>query len=101
MVFEHFVVFHALEGREENLTSALTEFAETARTLDCVLDFTFGENRNPSGLAHGYTHGCYMRMTSEEDFKSEYWPHPAHRRLLGRLDELCADRFGIYYDLPG
>jgi hypothetical protein len=36
-------------------------------------------------------------LTSEEALRSDYWNHPAHQMLLGKLDELCADRFALDY----
>lgn len=98
---DHYVVFQPHQGREKDLTAALKEFAEGIAGLECLHDFTYGENINQSGLKHGYTHGCFARLASEQALKTDYWHHPAHQRLLGLLDDLCADRFALDYDVPG
>ncbi|MDX6431011.1 MAG: hypothetical protein QOE54_3377 [Streptosporangiaceae bacterium] len=97
-MLEHYVVFKPHAGHAEDLTNALAEFAAGLdRTLPCLLELTWGPNTNPSGLAHGYTHGCLAQLTTESLLKEEYWVHPAHERLLTLLDELCDDRFALDY----
>jgi hypothetical protein len=99
-MLDHYVVFQPHPGREKDLTAALREFSEGIKSLDCLQDLSYGENINQSGLKHGYTHGLFGRLTSEQALKTDYWHHPAHQRLLGLLDELCADRFALDYDIP-
>ena len=96
-MLDHYVVFRPLEGNGPALSAALRTFAADIAGLDCVRDLTWGENTNPSGLKHGYTHGCFVRLTSEAALRGEYWNHPAHQRLLGELDRLCDDRFAVDY----
>jgi hypothetical protein len=96
-MLDHYVVFRPFEGKEQDLSAALREFAADIAGLDCLHESTWGENTNPSGLKHGYTHGLFARLTSEEALRSDYWNHPAHQKLLGKLDELCADRFALDY----
>ena len=98
-MLDHYVVFRPHPGREKDLTAALAEFTAAIDGLDCLHEITCGENVNPSGLKHGYTHGCFARLTSEQALKTDYWDHPAHQRLLGQLDELCEDRFALDYDV--
>jgi hypothetical protein len=99
-MLDHYVVFQPHPGREKDLTAALREFGEGIKSLECLHDFSAGENINQSGLKHGYTHGCFARLTSEQALKTDYWLHPAHQRLLGLLDDLCVDRFAVDYDIP-
>lgn len=100
-MLEHYVVFKPRAGRAEDLTNALAEFAAGLDgTLPCLLELTWGPNTNSSGLAHGYTHGCLARLTTESSLKEKYWVHPAHQRLLTLLDELCDDRFALDYVAP-
>jgi hypothetical protein len=40
-------------------------------------------------------------LTDEHALRTVYWNHPAHQTLLGRLDELCADRFALDYPSDG
>lgn len=95
---EHYVIFKPHPGKHAELLEALERFgAGVSGSLPCLLELTWGANTNPSGLARGYTHSCFARLTSEESLKEEYWIHPAHQRLLGELDELCEDRFALDY----
>jgi hypothetical protein len=96
-MLDHYVVFQSQRGREEELSTALRDFAADITGLTCVHEFSWGENTNASGLKHGYTHGCFVRLTDEAALRSVYWNHPAHQKLLGRLDELCSDRFALDY----
>jgi hypothetical protein len=96
-VLNHYIVFRPREGSEAAIGDALREFAAAITGLECVQELTWGENSNASGLKHGFTHGCFVRLTSEEALRSDYWNHPAHQRLLGELDRLGADRFAVDY----
>jgi hypothetical protein len=97
-VLEHYVVFKPHPQRADELAAALSEFASgVAGTLPCLLELSWGENTNPSGLRHGYTHSCFARLTSQRSLTEEYWIHPAHQRLLAQLDDLCEDRFALDY----
>jgi hypothetical protein len=64
-MLDHYVVFQPHRGREEELSTALRDFAGDITGLTCLKDFSWGENTNASGLKHGYTHGCYARLTGE------------------------------------
>lgn len=97
-MLEHYVVFKPREGREDQLSDALATFGQDVEhDMPCLLEFSWGPNVNPSGLARGFTHGCFARLTSEAALKEQYWIHPAHQELLGKLDELCEDRFALDY----
>src|SRR5258708_29664718 len=97
-MWEHYVVSKPRAGRAEDLTNALAEFAAGLDgTLPCLLELTWGPNTNPSGLAHGYTHGRLARLTTESSLKEEDWVPPAHQPLLTLLDQLCHDRFAPDY----
>jgi hypothetical protein len=96
-MLDHYVAFRLVEGSEAAVGDALREFASAITALPCVLDLTWGENTNASGLDRGFTHGLFVRLTDEKALRSEYWNHPAHQKLLGELDRLRADRFAIDY----
>lgn len=96
-MLDHYVVFKAKSDAVQSLDDALRTFARAIVELDCVVEFTWGQNINGSGLARGFTHGCLARLDSEQALKSEYWNHPAHTLLLGQLDDLCDDRFALDY----
>ncbi|MFJ6216598.1 Dabb family protein [Streptomyces sp. NPDC092296] len=100
-MLEHYVVFRPHPGREDRLADAVRELAAAvAGAVPGLLELTWGENTNPSGLARGYTHGCLGRFQDARAFDA-YWEHPAHQRFMARLDEVCADRFAIDYATGG
>ncbi|HEY3710189.1 MAG TPA: Dabb family protein [Amycolatopsis sp.] len=97
-MLEHYVVFKPHPQRADELADALATFASgMAGTLPCLLELSWGANTNTSGLRHGYTHGCFARLTSQRSLTEEYWIHPAHQRLLAQLDDICEDRFALDY----
>lgn len=95
-MLEHVVIFQARAGRESDLTDELRAFSDgITGTLPGLIGLSWGENTNGSGLERGYTHACHVRLA--DGAFDAYRAHPAHRTLLGRLDELCRDRFAIDY----
>ncbi|MCU1629935.1 MAG: Dabb family protein [Pseudonocardia sp.] len=97
-MLDHYVVFRPRAGKEDELSAALEKFGSAiAGNMPCLVEFTWGPNVNQSGLDHGFTHGCFARLTTQASLKEEYWIHPAHQALLGVLDELCEDRFALDY----
>ncbi|WP_214108491.1 Dabb family protein [Acrocarpospora catenulata] len=98
-MLEHYVIFKPFPEHVAALAEELQAFGEGVRgTLPELIEFTWGENTNASGLAEGYTHACLARLTGPEGLTA-YWVHPAHQRLLSRLDELCQKRFAIDYGI--
>lgn len=95
-MLDHYVAFKARPGQEQALSAVLNRFASAiSGQLTCVLDMSAGANISQSGLAQGYTHGCYVRLTDPDSLTSSYWNHPAHQALLAELDAVCADRFAV------
>jgi Stress responsive A/B Barrel Domain len=95
----HYVALKARPGQEQALGAMLDRFAGAiSGQLDCVLDIAAGANINKSGLAQGYTHGCYVRLTDPDSLAGSYWNHPAHQELLARIDAVCAERFAIDFN---
>lgn len=95
-MLDHYVAFKARPGQEQALSAMLDRFVSAiSGQLDCVLDISVGANTNKSGLAQGYTHGCYVRLTDPDSLTDSYWNHPAHQELLAEIDSACAERFAI------
>jgi hypothetical protein len=95
-VLDHYVAFKARPGQEQALSAVLKRFASAiSGQLTCVLDISAGANISKSGLAQGYTHGCYVRLTDPESLVGGYWNHPAHQELLAEIDAVCAERFAV------
>jgi hypothetical protein len=98
-MLDHYVALKARPGQEQALSAMLDRFVSAiSGQLDCVLDISAGANINKSGLAQGYTHGCYVRLTDRGSLTGNYWNHPAHQQLLAEIDSACAERFAI--DVP-
>jgi hypothetical protein len=101
-VLEHYVAFKARPGQEQALGAMLDRFVRAiSGQLNCVLDIAAGANVNKSGLAKGYTHGCYVRLTDPDSLTGSYWNHPAHQELLAQIDEACAERFAVDFTREG
>ncbi|HEX3961628.1 MAG TPA: Dabb family protein [Trebonia sp.] len=95
-VLDHYVAFKARPGQEQALSAVLKRFVSAiSGQLTCVLDISAGANISKSGLAQGYTHGCYVRLTDPESLVGGYWNHPAHQELLAEIDAVCAERFAV------
>ncbi|MYU21900.1 Dabb family protein [Streptomyces sp. SID8352] len=93
----HYVVFRPRPGREKDLADALGELSDGLRAgIVGMTALTWGENTNPSGLRHGFTHGSLGRFTDRAAF-DRYWNHPAHERFMHVLDDICEDRFALDY----
>lgn len=100
-VLQHYVVFRPHPGRKTDLAAALAELdSGLAGGLDGLIDLSWGENTNPSGLARGYTHGCLGRFVDKAAF-DRYWIHPAHETFMRLLDDICAERFALDYESGG
>jgi hypothetical protein len=95
-MLEHYVAFKARPGQEQALTALLARFTNAiSGDLKCVLDISAGTNINNSSLDHGYTHGCYVRLSDQDALRGSYWHHPAHQELLAGVDAVCTERFAI------
>lgn len=49
-----------------------------------VVDFEWGTNNSPEGLADGFTH-CFFVTFNDEKGREAYLPHPAHTAFVGLL----------------
>jgi stress responsive alpha/beta barrel protein len=95
-MLDHYVALKACPGQEQALSAMLDRFVSAiSGQLDCVLDISAGANISKSSLAHGSTHGCYVRLTDPDSLTGSYWNHSAHQELLAEIDSACAERFAI------
>jgi hypothetical protein len=95
-MLDHYLVMKARAGQAPALNAVLDRFVTgISGRLESVLDISVGENINQSGLARGYTHGCYVRLSDEAELMTRYWNHPAHQQLLAEIETVCSDRFAI------
>ena len=49
-----------------------------------VVDFEWGTNNSPEGLADGFTH-CFLVTFNDEKGREVYLPHPAHKEFVALL----------------
>jgi stress responsive alpha/beta barrel protein len=49
-----------------------------------VVDFEWGTNNSPEGLADGFTH-CFFVTFNDEKGREVYLPHPAHKEFVALL----------------
>ena len=49
-----------------------------------VVDFEWGTNNSPEGLADGFTH-CFFVTFNDEKGREVYLPHPAHKDFVALL----------------
>ena len=95
-MLDHYVAFKARPGQEQALSALLERFTNAiSGDLECVIDISASTNINKSSLDRGYTHGCHVRLTGQDELHDSYWHHRAHQELLADLDAVCAERFAI------
>ncbi len=68
--------------------AVLRELSDFSLSLDGVLGFDFGPNRDFEKKSQGYTDGFVIRFESR-DALGLYATHPTHKQLGARLCDLC------------
>lgn len=56
-------------------------FAALPTKIKTIVDFEWGTNNSPEGLAQDFTH-CFFVTFSDEAGRSAYLPHPAHKAFV-------------------
>ncbi len=59
-------------------------FGRLPSKIPTVIDFEWGTNNSPEGLADGFTH-CFLVTFKDEAGRKVYLPHPAHQQFVGLL----------------
>ncbi|MCA9171337.1 MAG: Dabb family protein, partial [Planctomycetales bacterium] len=84
-MLRHVVLFKFKDGTPEaNVNEIAAAFAELPKKIDTVVDFEWGTNNSPEGLADGFTHCFFVTFRSEAD-RAAYLPHAAHQEFVGLL----------------
>lgn len=94
-VLTHILVVSRGEKPYEPLERALREFAKGIADCIGLQRVEWGKNINPTGLELSYDYLCVTELADLETLRTSYWEHPAHRRLLAELPELCTSRFAL------
>ena len=59
-------------------------FRQLPSKIPTVVDFEWGTDNSPEGLADGFTH-CFLVTFKDEAGREVYLPHPAHKEFVGLL----------------
>jgi hypothetical protein len=78
----HVVLFRfkpeTAEGRIRQIENA---FAKLPDQIDSIVDFEWGTNVSPEGLADGFTH-CFLVTFRDAAGRDAYLPHAAHKAFV-------------------
>lgn len=77
-VLRHVVLFKFRDDvLPEDVRMVENAFRELPVKIDAILDFEWGINNSPEGLADGFTH-CFFLTFRDEAAREVYLPHPDH-----------------------
>lgn len=66
-------------------------FGQLPSKIPTIVDFEWGTNNSPEGLADGFTH-CFLVTFKDAKGREVYLPHPAHKAfvkvLMPHLDKV-------------
>jgi hypothetical protein len=75
----------------EEVSKIEKAFAALPSKIPTIVDFEWGTNNSPEGLAQGFTH-CFLVTFENEKGRAVYLPHPAHKAfvtvLMPHLDKV-------------
>lgn len=98
-MIEHIVLFEMKPGidaqKEEELIQRLLALKDK---IPGIVDITAGKDF--SGRGGAYSIGLVVRMKDRETLQA-YGPHPAHQEVVRFVEEVCASRVVIDYEIPG
>jgi hypothetical protein len=81
----HIVLLQFKEGTPPEKVKEIEDgFRALPSKIPTVIDFEWGTNNSPEGLADGFTH-CFLVTFKNEKGRAEYLPHPAHLEFVGVL----------------
>ncbi len=84
-LLRHVVLFKFKDGTpQEKVDEIAAAFAGLPKEIDAVIDFEWGTNNSPEGLADGLTHCFFVSFASEEG-RAAYLPHAAHQKFVDLL----------------
>ena len=81
----HVVLFQFKEQTAPERVKQIEDaFRQLPSKIPTVVDFEWGTNNSPEGLADGFTH-CFLVTFKDEKGREVYLPHPAHQEFVGLL----------------
>lgn len=83
--YRHVVLFGFKEtSSEEDVAKIERDFAALKDKIDLIVDYEWGTNVSPEGLADGLTH-CFFVTFKDKKALEAYLPHPAHKEFVAGL----------------
>ena len=81
----HVVLFQFKENTTpEDVKKLEDAFRALPSKVPTVVDFEWGTNNSPEGLADGFTH-CFLVTFEDAEGRAAYLPHPAHKAYVSLL----------------
>jgi len=81
----HVVLFQYKEDTApEKVKQIEDEFRKLPSRIPTIVDFEWGTNNSPEGLAGGFTH-CFLVTFNDEAGRAVYLPHRAHQEFVALL----------------
>jgi hypothetical protein len=72
------------ETSQATLNQLFAALDALRRTIPGLLDFSWGANSSPEGLAKGFTHGFVMTF-ADSAARDAYLPHPDHEAVKAQV----------------
>ena len=83
--YRHVVLFGFKEtSSAEDVAKIEKDFAALKEKIDLIVDYEWGTNVSPEGLADGLTH-CFFVTFKDKKALEAYLPHPAHQSFVAGL----------------
>jgi len=84
-VLRHVVLFKFKDDSTEAQVKKIEDaFRQLPSKIPTIVDFEWGTNNSPEGLADGFTH-CFFVTFKDDKGRAVYLPHPAHKALVDVL----------------
>lgn len=81
----HIVLFSFKDTANPEQVGAIEQaFCALPDAIPGIIDFEWGTNVSPEGLAQGLTH-CFLVTFRNEEDRDAYLPHPAHQEFVKKL----------------
>lgn len=81
----HIVLLQFKEGTSpEKVKEIEAEFCKLPSKIPTIVDFEWGTNNSPEGLADGFTH-CFLVTFNDAEGRAVYLPHQAHQAFVAIL----------------
>ncbi len=81
----HVVLFKFKDGTPAAEVKKIEDaFRALPSKIPTVVDFEWGTNNSPEGLADGFTH-CFLVTFKNDKDRAVYLPHPEHKAFVGVL----------------